>query len=71
MIRITDSNLAPVGEPYNALVQLAQPENVDTVVVDGRILRRNNKFTALDQEKVIREASDAVAGLRARAKWPS
>lgn len=71
LIRITDSNLAPVGEPYNALVQLAQPENVDTVVVDGRILRRNNKFTALDQEKVIREASDAVAGLRARAKWPS
>ncbi|MFI4961530.1 MAG: amidohydrolase family protein [Hyphomicrobiales bacterium] len=71
LIRITDGNLAPVGEPYNALVQLAQPENVDTIAVDSRILRRNNKFSALDQEQVIREASDAVAGLRTRAKWPS
>jgi 5-methylthioadenosine/S-adenosylhomocysteine deaminase len=71
LIRTTDGNLAPVGEPYNALVQLAQPSNVDTVVVDGRILRRNGQFTALDQEKAIREASESVAGLKARAKWPS
>ena len=69
LIRTTDGNLAPVGEPYNALVQLAQPSNVDTVVVDGRILRRKGQFTALDQEKVITEAADAAAGLKARAKW--
>jgi hypothetical protein len=48
---------------------LAQPANVDTVVVDGRILRRGGKFTALDEEKVVREAADAAAGLKARAKW--
>jgi cytosine/adenosine deaminase-related metal-dependent hydrolase len=69
LIRTTDGNLAPVEEPYNALVLLAQPSNVDTVVVDGRILRRNGKFTALDQEKVIAEAAQAAAGLKARAKW--
>jgi 5-methylthioadenosine/S-adenosylhomocysteine deaminase len=71
LIRTTDNNLAPIGNPYDALVQLAQPSNVDTVVVDGRILRRNGQFTVLDQEKVIREASDSAAGLKARAKWPS
>jgi 5-methylthioadenosine/S-adenosylhomocysteine deaminase len=71
LIRTTDGNLAPIGDPYDALVQLAQPSNVDMVVVDGRILRRNSQFTALDQEKVIREAADAAAGLKARAKWPS
>jgi 5-methylthioadenosine/S-adenosylhomocysteine deaminase len=69
LIRSTDSNMAPVGEPYNALVMMAQPSNVDTIVVDGRILRRNGQFTALDQDKVIREASESVAGLKARAKW--
>jgi 5-methylthioadenosine/S-adenosylhomocysteine deaminase len=69
LIRTTDGNLAPVGNPYDALVMLAQPHNVDTVVVDGRILRRGGKFTALDQDKVIAEASEAVAGLKARAKW--
>jgi cytosine/adenosine deaminase-related metal-dependent hydrolase len=69
LVRATDGNLAPVGDPYDALVMLAQPSNVDTVVVDGRILRRNGQFTALDQEKVVREAADAAAGLKARAKW--
>jgi cytosine/adenosine deaminase-related metal-dependent hydrolase len=69
LVRTTDDNMATMGDPYDALVQLAQPLNVDTVVVDGRILRQKNQFTALDHEKVAREASDAVAGLKARAKW--
>ena len=48
---------------------MAQPDNVDTVVVDGRILRRKGEFTALDYDKVVREASDALTALKARAKW--
>ena len=41
LVSTGDINMAPIGDPYDALVQLAQPSNVDTVVVDGRILRRN------------------------------
>jgi len=67
LIRTEAPNIAPIGDPYDALVQLAQPANVDTVVVDGRILRRNGQFTALDHDKVTREAADAVASLKARA----
>jgi cytosine/adenosine deaminase-related metal-dependent hydrolase len=62
--------MTPVGDPYEALVSLAQPHNIDTVVVDGRILRRGGKFTALDHAKVVKEAQEAAAGLRERAKWP-
>ena len=40
LVRTTDINMTPVGDPYEALVSLAQPSNVDTVIVDGRILRR-------------------------------
>ncbi len=69
LVRSGDGNLAPVGEPYNALVMMAQPSNVDTVVVDGRILRSGGKFTALDEDKVIREAAEAAEGLKMRAKW--
>ena len=69
LIRTTDINMAPVGDPYDALVQLAQPANVDTVVVDGRILRRNNRFAALDEDKVVQDATEAAEGLKARAKW--
>jgi 5-methylthioadenosine/S-adenosylhomocysteine deaminase len=69
LVRTTDDNMAMMDDPYDALVQLAQPSNVDTVVVDGRILRQKSKFTALDHEKVARDAMDALAGLKARAKW--
>jgi len=71
LVRTTDINMAPVGDPYEALVSLAQPSNVDTVVVDGRVLRRGGKFTTLDHGKVLSDAREAAAGLRARAKWPA
>jgi len=41
--------MGDIGDPYDALVQLAQPSDVDAVVADGRILRRNGAFTALRQ----------------------
>jgi 5-methylthioadenosine/S-adenosylhomocysteine deaminase len=71
LIRTTDVNMAPVGDPYEALVSLAQPSNVDTVIVDGRVLRQSGKFTALDHAKVVRDAQAAAAGLRSRARWPA
>ena len=50
---------------------MANPGNVDTVIVDGRILRQSGKFTALDHAKVARDALDAAMALRAKAKWPA
>ena len=67
LVRATDINMAPVGDPYDAMVFLAQPGNVDTVVVDGRILRRKNQFTALDHAKVMQDAATTIAALRSRA----
>jgi 5-methylthioadenosine/S-adenosylhomocysteine deaminase len=71
LVRTTDINMTPVGDPYEALVSLAQPGNVDTVIVDGRVLRQAGKFTALDHAKVVKDAQEAAAGLRGRAKWPA
>jgi cytosine/adenosine deaminase-related metal-dependent hydrolase len=70
LVRTTDINIAPVSEPYEALVTFAQPRNVDTVIVDGRVLRRGGEFTALDHAGVLRQAADTAAGLRQRAGWP-
>jgi len=70
LVRTGDINIAPVGDPYEALVMLAQPRNVDTVIVDGRILRRAGEFTALDHAQVLKEAAEYAAALRARAGWP-
>jgi 5-methylthioadenosine/S-adenosylhomocysteine deaminase len=69
LVRTGDINIAPVGDPYEALVSFAQPRNVDTVIVDGRILRRAGQFTALDHTEVLKDAIESVAALRARANW--
>jgi cytosine/adenosine deaminase-related metal-dependent hydrolase len=45
-------------DPTHMVVEATEPANVDTVMIDGRILKRNGKFTALVSEQII---SDAVA----------
>jgi cytosine/adenosine deaminase-related metal-dependent hydrolase len=71
LVRNTDVNTAPAGDPYEAIVSLAMPANVDTVIVDGRILRRGGAFAAIDHAKIVTEAREAAIGLRNRAKWPT
>jgi cytosine/adenosine deaminase-related metal-dependent hydrolase len=70
LVRSTDINMTPAGDPYEALVSRAQPTNIDTVIVDGRILRQAGRFTALDHAQVVREAQEAALALRAKANWP-
>jgi 5-methylthioadenosine/S-adenosylhomocysteine deaminase len=67
LVRTGDINMAPLGDPYESLVSFAQPRNVDTVIVDGRILQRAGRFTALDHAAVLREAVESGAALRGRA----
>ena len=69
LVRTGGPNVTPLGDPYDALVQLAQPSDVDTVVVDGRILRRKGAFTALDYDKVLADSMQTFNALKDRAKW--
>jgi len=71
LVRATDVNMAPAGDPYEAIVSFAFPGNVDTVIVDGRVLRRAGKFTAYDHARIVAEARDAAYALRDKAKWPT
>jgi 5-methylthioadenosine/S-adenosylhomocysteine deaminase len=66
LVRTTDLNIAPVVDPVLALLHAAQPTNVDTVIVDGRVLKRGGQLTAIDPDQVVREATESLAGLRAR-----
>ncbi len=68
LVRTGDINMAPLGDPYESLVSLGQPRNVDTVIADGRILQRAGRFIALDHATVLREATESGAALRVRAK---
>ena len=67
MIRADALNMAPFTDAPNMVALAAQPSNVDTVVVDGRILKRGGRLTALDTREVVCEASAALERVLARA----
>jgi cytosine/adenosine deaminase-related metal-dependent hydrolase len=51
------------------LVEAAQPSNVDTVVVDGRVLKRGGELVGVDVAEIVAAARTAVASVRRRANW--
>jgi 5-methylthioadenosine/S-adenosylhomocysteine deaminase len=69
MVSTRDVNLGVFGDPAHMLVTAAQPSNVDLVMVDGRILKRNGKLTAMNAAQIASEAAAANMALRQRANW--
>jgi cytosine/adenosine deaminase-related metal-dependent hydrolase len=67
-IRASDLNMAPVSDPYYAIVFFGQPANIDTVMTDGRVLVRGGKLVAVDVPKTLREARDSVRQIGERAR---
>jgi 5-methylthioadenosine/S-adenosylhomocysteine deaminase len=69
MVSTRDINIGPFTEPTYMLVDSAQGWNVDTVIVDGRILKRNGKLTAIDVDQLMEQASAATKAIKGRANW--
>jgi 5-methylthioadenosine/S-adenosylhomocysteine deaminase len=69
MVGTREVNIGPFTEPAYMLVDSAQASNVDTVLVDGRVLKRNGKLTAIDTGKLMDEASAATQAIKQRANW--
>jgi 5-methylthioadenosine/S-adenosylhomocysteine deaminase len=49
------------------VVRSVTPANVDTVLVDGRILKRHGELVAVDAARVVREAEHHSNQVRTRA----
>lgn len=62
-------NMGVLSDPAHLLVEAATPANVDTVVVDGRILKRQGKFTYIDADRLTEETAASFDSLRKRANW--
>ena len=67
LVRSNDINMAPSGDPYYSLAFFGQPSNVDTVMVDGRMLCRDGKLAHVDVARVIRDAGESARGIMDRA----
>jgi 5-methylthioadenosine/S-adenosylhomocysteine deaminase len=67
LVRAHDLNVAPVTDLESTAVRSVTPANVDTVLVDGRILKRHGQLVAFDVEQVVRDAEESSHAVRARA----
>jgi 5-methylthioadenosine/S-adenosylhomocysteine deaminase len=67
LVETGSPNLGVFTDPAHMLVTAAQPANVDTVIVDGQILKRSGVATMLDPVQISNEARTALADVRARA----
>lgn len=56
MIRTTDLNMFPANDPEGAVVQFANPGNVDTVFVAGRPVKRHGKLLHVNLKHVLKLA---------------
>jgi cytosine/adenosine deaminase-related metal-dependent hydrolase len=60
-------NLGVLTDPARLLVTAASPRDVELVIADGRILKRDGRVTALDVPAVTSAARMALGGVVARA----
>jgi 5-methylthioadenosine/S-adenosylhomocysteine deaminase len=67
MVTTEAINMGPFTDPAHLIVEAAQPANVDTVMIDGRLLKHGGRLTSLDPRRIVAEASAALAAVRERA----
>ena len=61
------ANTTPSYDPVSTLVYSATQENVETVIIDGKIVMKDRKMMTVNEDEVINSASKIVNSLRNRA----
>jgi cytosine/adenosine deaminase-related metal-dependent hydrolase len=67
LIRQDELNMAPACDVESAVVRVATPANVDTVFIDGRIVKREKELVGFDERGLIRAAAASAHAVRTRA----
>ncbi|MFY9554714.1 MAG: 5'-deoxyadenosine deaminase [Blastocatellia bacterium] len=58
LLNLDQLNSTPHPDPVSTIVYAAEASNVETVLIDGRVVMRTGELTTLDQQKVIRDAGE-------------
>ncbi len=69
LVRMTDLNMTPCGDPVDVLALSGLPENVDTVIADGRMLKRGGKLIGVDPQLIVTETRELVTYMLEAAGW--
>jgi 5-methylthioadenosine/S-adenosylhomocysteine deaminase len=67
LVRTDDLGMTPLNNPVGALVYNAHPGLVDTILVDGRIVKRDGRLVDVDEARVRRLANESIDDIVRRA----
>ncbi|MEX0589957.1 MAG: amidohydrolase family protein, partial [Xanthobacteraceae bacterium] len=67
LVRTTDLNIAPLANIEATIVQSATPANVDSVMVDGRFIKRDGRLLHYDVPKIVEHAKESALRIRTEA----
>jgi len=70
LLRMDDINVMPVNNVFGAIVLAMDASNVDTVVIGGKIVKREGKLVGVDQERIRRQVHQSRDYLVEKAGWP-
>ncbi len=66
MLRTDDINMFPVNNPVNSIIMAANVGNIDTVMIRGRVLKKNGELVGVDiknvREKLLKSQEKIIAG---------
>jgi cytosine/adenosine deaminase-related metal-dependent hydrolase len=70
MLRMDQINVMPVNNVFGAIVQGMDSSNVDTVLIGGKVLKRDGKLVGVDLDRIRRQVHQSRDYLVERAGWP-
>jgi 5-methylthioadenosine/S-adenosylhomocysteine deaminase len=64
LINLDRFHMTPRPDLVSTIVYSAEASDVDTVIIDGRVVMREGRLTTLDEQAVIRQARDEAARMQ-------
>ena len=68
LLRTDRLNVMPMNNAVGAVVTSMGPQNVDTVLIGGKVMKRNGQLVGVDMAKMMKLGNDARARLYSNAK---
>jgi len=76
LINARSAHITPLHDPVSAVAWAANGSDVDTVLIDGRVVMRGRTMMTLDEEQILNDAEDRKdkilkqAGIKPNYTWP-
>ncbi len=76
LVRLREPHLMPTISPLSNLVYAAEGSDVDTAIIDGKIIMENRVVKTLDESKILKQASERGekllerSGIKTASRWP-